>query len=148
MIWNVQFLAVQGERIMATQTTSRPPLPPFTRETAAQKVRLAEDGWNTRDPAKVALAYAIDSQWRNRSELVGGRTDIIAFSLASGPKNSTTGSSRKCGHSQETALRCALLTTGTMTRVIGIGPMAMRTGSSMTTGSWRQGMHQSTTSPF
>jgi nuclear transport factor 2 (NTF2) superfamily protein len=64
---------------MATRTTSRPPLPPFTRESAIQKVRLAEDGWNTRDPAKVALAYAIDSQWRNRSEFISGRSDIIAF---------------------------------------------------------------------
>ena len=65
---------------MATQImASRPPLPPFTHESAIQKVRLAEDGWNTRDPAKVALAYAMDSRWRNRSEFVNGRHDIIAF---------------------------------------------------------------------
>ena len=64
---------------MATQTTSRPLLPPFTRETATQKVRLAEDGWNTRDPAKVALAYAIDSRWRNRSEFINGRNEIISL---------------------------------------------------------------------
>jgi nuclear transport factor 2 (NTF2) superfamily protein len=65
---------------MATATmTTRPPLPPFTRESAIQKVRLAEDGWNTRDPAKVALAYAIDSRWRNRSEFIKGRNDIVAF---------------------------------------------------------------------
>ena len=64
---------------MATQTISRPPLPPFTRESAIQKVRLAEDGWNTRDPAKVALAYAINSRWRNRSEFINGRNEIIAF---------------------------------------------------------------------
>jgi len=65
---------------MATHTmASRPPLPPFTHESAIQKVRLAEDGWNTRDPAKVALAYAMDSRWRNRSEFVNGRHDIIAF---------------------------------------------------------------------
>jgi nuclear transport factor 2 (NTF2) superfamily protein len=64
---------------MATQTTTRPPLPPFTSETAIQKVRLAEDGWNTRDPAKVALAYAIDSRWRNRSEFINGQSEIIAF---------------------------------------------------------------------
>src|SRR5712691_7266924 len=64
---------------MATQTTTRSPLPPFTPETAIQKVRLAEDGWNTRDPAKVALAYAIDSRWRNRSEFINGRNEIIAF---------------------------------------------------------------------
>jgi nuclear transport factor 2 (NTF2) superfamily protein len=65
---------------MATATiTSRPPLPPFNRETATQKVRMAEDGWNTRDPEKVALAYSIDSQWRNRSEFIRGRAEIIAF---------------------------------------------------------------------
>jgi uncharacterized protein len=78
MIWNIQFGALQGGK-MATQTTTRPPLPPFTRETAIQKVRPAEDGWNTRDPAKVALAYAIDSRWRNRSEFIHGRSEIIAF---------------------------------------------------------------------
>jgi uncharacterized protein len=65
---------------MATETmTTQPPLPPFTLESAIQKVRLAEDAWNTRDPGKVALAYAIDSRWRNRSEFVNGRNEIIAF---------------------------------------------------------------------
>ncbi|AOR77171.1 nuclear transport factor 2 family protein [Novosphingobium resinovorum] len=57
----------------------RPPLPPFTLETAAEKVRLAEDGWNSRDPEKVALAYTPDSQWRNRGEFLNGRPAIIAF---------------------------------------------------------------------
>jgi uncharacterized protein len=59
--------------------TTRPPLPPFTREAAIQKVRLAEDGWNTRDAEKVALAYSLDSRWRNRAEFVNGRPDIISF---------------------------------------------------------------------
>jgi len=59
--------------------TSRPPLPPFTLETAIQKVRLAEDGWNSRDPVRVAGAYTVDSQWRNRAEFPTGRDDIIAF---------------------------------------------------------------------
>ena len=53
--------------------TSRPPLPPFTQETAVQKVRLAEDGWNTRNPQKVSLAYTVDSHWRNRAEFINGR---------------------------------------------------------------------------
>ena len=57
----------------------RPPLPPFTRDTAIQKVRLAEDGWNSRDPAKVALAYSLDTQWRNRSEFVRNRDEARAF---------------------------------------------------------------------
>ena len=58
---------------------SRPPLPPFTAETAAQKARMAEDAWNTRDPARVALAYTTDSRWRNRSEFLQGRAAIEAF---------------------------------------------------------------------
>ena len=58
---------------------SRPPLPPFTAETAAQKVRAAEDGWNGRDPEKVALAYTPDSRWRNRSEFLRGRDEIVRF---------------------------------------------------------------------
>ena len=58
---------------------SRPPLPPFTADTAAQKVRMAEDAWNTRDPARVALAYTTDSRWRNRAEFLQGRDAIQAF---------------------------------------------------------------------
>jgi hypothetical protein len=57
----------------------RHPLPPFTAETAAQKARLAEDAWNSRDPARVALAYSEDSRWRNRSEFLEGRAAIEAF---------------------------------------------------------------------
>ena len=60
-------------------TNTRPPAPPFTAETAAQKVRLAEDGWNSRDPQKVAQAYTPDSQWRNRAEFVNGREEIVEF---------------------------------------------------------------------
>jgi len=58
---------------------SRPPLPPFTAETAAQKARLAEDAWNSRDPERVSLAYTEDSVWRNRAEFVTGRTEIVGF---------------------------------------------------------------------
>jgi nuclear transport factor 2 (NTF2) superfamily protein len=58
---------------------SRPPLPPFTAETATLKVRLAEDGWNTRDPARVALAYSLDTRWRNRAEFAIGRVSAQAF---------------------------------------------------------------------
>ncbi|WP_321785921.1 nuclear transport factor 2 family protein [Paraburkholderia sp. J94] len=57
----------------------RPPLPPFTRETAIQKVRGAEDGWNTRDPQRVSLAYTPQSVWRNRAEFVTGREAIVGF---------------------------------------------------------------------
>jgi nuclear transport factor 2 (NTF2) superfamily protein len=58
---------------------TRPPLPPFDDETAAQKARLAEDAWNSREPARVALAYTPDSQWRNRAEFISGRDEIKAF---------------------------------------------------------------------
>ena len=59
--------------------TDRPPLPPFTLETAAVKVRAAEDAWNTRDPERVSLAYTEDSRWRNRTEFLAGRAAIVAF---------------------------------------------------------------------
>ncbi len=57
----------------------RPPLPPFTRETAIQKVRAAEDAWNARDPERVSLAYTLDSVWRNRAEFLAGRNAIVEF---------------------------------------------------------------------
>jgi nuclear transport factor 2 (NTF2) superfamily protein len=62
--------------------TDRPPLPPFTTETAAQKVQAAEDAWNTRDPQRVAQAYTEDSRWRNRDLFLTGRAEIIAFLTA------------------------------------------------------------------
>ena len=62
-----------------TSDDRRPPTPPFTLETAAEKVRKAEDAWNSRDPARVALAYTPDSRWRNRSEFIKGREEIRAF---------------------------------------------------------------------
>lgn len=58
---------------------TRPPLPPFTRETAAQKVRLAEDAWNSRDPERIAQAYTADTRWRNRAEFAQGREQVVAF---------------------------------------------------------------------
>lgn len=64
---------------MNTSTEARPPLPPFTLETAIKKVRMAEDGWNSRDPKRVALAYTVDSIWRNRAEFPQGRDAIESF---------------------------------------------------------------------
>jgi nuclear transport factor 2 (NTF2) superfamily protein len=64
---------------MSTTENPRPPLPPFDAETAARKVRLAEDGWNTREPERVALAYTQASVWRNRSEFLAGRAAIVQF---------------------------------------------------------------------
>lgn len=64
---------------MSNHLETRPPMPPFTRETAIQKVRMAEDGWNSRDPERVSLVYTPDSQWRNRAEFPKGRAEIVAF---------------------------------------------------------------------
>ena len=62
-----------------TVVETRPPVPPFTRETAIQKIRMAEDGWNSRDPQRVSLVYTLDSQWRNRAEFLKGRAQIVEF---------------------------------------------------------------------
>jgi uncharacterized protein len=80
--WTLRRTAAQqanARTIMTALSQARPPLPPFTAETAAQKARAAEDAWNTRDPARVALAYTVDSRWRNRSEFLQGRAEIEAF---------------------------------------------------------------------
>ena len=64
---------------MTNTENSRPPFPPFSAETAAQKVRMAEDAWNSREPERVSLAYTPDSVWRNRAEFLSGREDIVQF---------------------------------------------------------------------
>ncbi len=61
------------------ETESKPPLPPFDADAAVQKVRLAEDAWNSRDPDRVSLAYTIDSKWRNRADFINGREEIVQF---------------------------------------------------------------------
>jgi uncharacterized protein len=68
-----------GDKSMNDTVEQRPPFPPFTRETAIQKVRGAEDGWNSCNPEKVSLAYSPDSRWRNRAEFINGRAEIVAF---------------------------------------------------------------------
>lgn len=72
-------MAMREETRGTGTVMTKPPLPPFTRETALQKVRLAEDAWNTRDPKQVSLAYTPDSQWRNRGEFPVGRDQIVRF---------------------------------------------------------------------
>jgi uncharacterized protein len=62
---------------MTADIEIRPPTPPFTREAATQKVRMAEDGWNSRDPQRVSMVYTVDSQWRNRAEFPQGRAEIV-----------------------------------------------------------------------
>ena len=73
------------------KTESNPPLPPFNTETAVKKVRLAEDAWNSRDPERVSLAYTVDSVWRNRSEFVSDRDQIISFLKRKWKKELDTG---------------------------------------------------------
>ncbi|VCM29136.1 Protein of uncharacterised function (DUF1348) [Burkholderia pseudomallei] len=73
------FHVLNLENTMSDSTEIRPPVPPFTRETAIQKVRAAEDGWNTRDPERVSLAYTPQSKWRNRAEFATGRAEIVAL---------------------------------------------------------------------
>ena len=62
-----------------TDIEQKPPFPPFTRETAIQKIRMAEDAWNSRDPQRVSMAYTIESRWRNRNQFITGRADIVTF---------------------------------------------------------------------
>lgn len=75
---------------MSSAAETRPPLPPFTHASALEKVRLAEDGWNSRDPQRVALAYTQDTQWRNRAEFVHSANKQRPFLPASGPRSWTT----------------------------------------------------------
>jgi nuclear transport factor 2 (NTF2) superfamily protein len=74
-----RLLLTHQEKKMNTTSEIKPPVPPFNYETACQKVRMAEDGWNSRDPQRVCLVYTEDSQWRNRAEFLQGREQIVAF---------------------------------------------------------------------
>jgi nuclear transport factor 2 (NTF2) superfamily protein len=76
---------------MSQSATARPPLPPFTAETIAQKARMAEDAWNSRESERVSLAYSNDSRWRNRTEFLSGRSTIVAFLTRKWRRSSTTG---------------------------------------------------------
>src|ERR1700675_3866055 len=121
--------SIPGEEIMATATTpARPPFPPFTRDSAMQKVRLAEDAWNTRDPAKLALHYRSTHDGGTDRSSLTDETRSLLFSLASGPRSGTTGLLRKCGRLRGTGSLCASPTSGKTTLITGIGPTAMRTG--------------------
>jgi nuclear transport factor 2 (NTF2) superfamily protein len=114
-------------------STQRPPLPPFTLETAVEKVRLAEDGWNSRDPEKVALAYTVDSHWRNRAEFVQGREAIIGFLTRKWHRELDYRLIKELWGSARTGWPCASPMSGTTTAAIGSAPTGMRTGSSMRT---------------
>jgi uncharacterized protein len=111
----------------------RPPLPPFTAATAAQKVRLAEDGWNGRDPQRVAMAYSSDSVWRNRAEFVQGREAIVAFLERKWRRELDYRLIKELWACADNgASPSALPMSGTTTAAIGIAPMAMKIGNSTT----------------
>jgi nuclear transport factor 2 (NTF2) superfamily protein len=103
---------------------ARPPLPPFTEETAIQKIRAAEDAWNTRDPERVSLAYTVDSQWRNRSEIFQGRPKIVEFL--------TRKWNRELDY-RGIVSRSGSRTNTTTIRETGSAPTATRTGNSTRT---------------
>jgi uncharacterized protein len=107
-----------------------PPLPPFTHETAVLKVRLAEDGWNSRDPEKVALAYTPNSRWRNRAEFVNGRQEIVAFLTRKWAKELGYRLIKRLWASLGIASLCALPTSGTMIPETGFARTAMKIGNS------------------
>ena len=113
---------------------SRPPLPPYTAETAAQKARLAEDAWNTRDPARVAQAYTIDSRWRNRAEFLQGRAAIEAFLTRKWNRELDYRLIKQIWAFRENRIAIASPTNGTTTAVIGSAATATKTGNSTSTG--------------
>lgn len=110
-------------------TEQRPPLPPFTRESAAQKVRAAEDGWNSRDAAKVALAYTVDSEWRNRSEFVHGRTQIIDFLQRKWRREQEYRLIKELWAWSDNRIAVRFAYSGKMTAATGFALTATRTGS-------------------
>jgi uncharacterized protein len=121
---------------------TRPPLPPFTSETAAAKARLAEDAWNSRDPARVALAYTEGSRWRNRAEFLSGRAAIEAFLTSKWQRERDYRLIKEVWAFREnriavrfvrTASPFASPTSGMMTAGAGSGATATKTGNSMTT---------------
>jgi hypothetical protein len=109
---------------------TRPPLPPFTLETARQKVQAAEDAWNTCDPERVASAYTEDSQWRNRDEFFRGRQAIVQFLRRKWLREQEYGCARSCGRSPTIASRCVSSTSVTITTVSGGAATATSIGSS------------------
>lgn len=112
---------------------TRPPLPPFTAETAAEKARAAEDAWNGRDPARIALAYSLDSDWRNRAEFIYGREGIVAFLERKWARELDYRLIKEVGHFTKTASQSGSPMSGTTIPVSGFAHTVTRTGSSMST---------------
>lgn len=112
----------------------RPPLPPFTMDTAVQKVRMAENAWNSRDPEKVSLAYTEDSFWRNRCEYLHGREAIVTFLKRKWSANSTIAWSRNFGVSAKIAWQSGSNTNGMTIAATGSARMATNCGNLMNVG--------------
>ena len=108
---------------------SRPPLPPFTAASATQKVRLAEDGWNSRDPVRVALAYTPDCSWRNRAEFVTGRIGIEALLTRKWARELDYRLIKSIWRTTPTVSRCASPMNIMTTAASGSAPMATRIGN-------------------
>ena len=108
---------------------TKPPLPPFTLETAKAKVQAAEDAWNSRDPERVSMAYTPDSWWRNRSEFFTGRDTIKAFLERKWAKELDYRLKKNFGASPITGSQFGLSTSGMTNQGNGIAPMVMNSGS-------------------
>lgn len=109
----------------------RHPLPPFTRESAIEKVRLAEDGWNGRNPEKVSMAYSKDTHWRNRAEFITSRDEAKAFLERKWAKELEYRLIKSCGRIRIIAFQCGMPMNGTMILETGFAHMAMKTGNLM-----------------
>ena len=109
-------------------------VPPFTLEIALQKVQLAEDAWNSKDPERICLAYTVDTEWRNRTEFINGREAVKQFLKGKWEKNLTTNSKKNYGAFVKTEWPCALNTNGMITQTNGIAATEMKCGSSMNMG--------------
>ena len=124
----------------------RPPVPPFTAQAAAQKVRAAEDAWNSRDPERVSLAYTEDSRWRNRSQFINGRAEIVAFLTGKWHREHEYRLIKELW--AYTGDRIAVrfcLRVARRRRASGTALTATRTGGSTPTASWPSGTRASTT---
>ena len=118
---------------MTSSGVTRPPLPPFNQETAAQKARMAEDAWNTRDPARVALAYTENSRWRNRAEFFQGRPAIEAFLTREWNRELDYRLIKELWAFHENRIAVRFASNGATIREAGSALTAMRTGSSTRT---------------
>jgi nuclear transport factor 2 (NTF2) superfamily protein len=116
---------------MSTNENTRPPSPPFKFDTATQKVRLAEDAWNSKDPVKVSLAYTSESVWRNRSDFLTGRQEIIEFLTKKWNKELNYRLIKSYGHLQKIKFRYGLRMNGKMSSENGFVLMAMKIGNLM-----------------